>query len=252
MRTVAAVGRPQRSHEHTITTDSGGAVQPRSLRWRETRDFGSRGREFDSPRGDGRRVPTWCNSEAYSPVTAAIRVQIPTSASEYCGRMPIEAGTRGRQCCRPQRARKGLEPAWTGVAFETELTVKARPREDGSERSLSSSHPQTNRHTTTFGSMVQRPTIRALGARDRGSNFRKSVRCALSMSRSRCSRDPRRPIVPRWSSLVGRLPATEVSREGFPGSNPGRGVRASGASAGSGERRSPGVLLCSKVEEHPF
>ena len=109
--------------------------------------------------------------------------------------MPIEAGTRGRQCCRLQRARKGLEPAWTGVAFETELTVEARPCEDGSERSLSSSHPQTNRHTTTFGSMVQRPKIRALGARDRGSN-------------------PRRPICRdglAWSdaSLLRRYPARD-------------------------------------------
>lgn len=102
------------------------------------------------------------------------------------------------------------------MAFETELTVEARPREDGSERSFSSSHPQTNRHTTTFGSMVQRSKIRALEARDRGSN-------------------PRRPIVPRWSSLVGRLPATEVSCKGFPGSNPGRGV-----------------LLSSRVGEHHF
>ena len=150
-------------------------MEPRSPRWRGTRDFGSRGREFDSPRGDGRRVPTWCNSEAYGPVTAAIRVQIPTSASEYCGRMPIEAGTRRGSSLRRRRARKGLQPAWTGVAFETELTIEARPREDGSERSLLSSHPQTNRHTTTFGSMVQRPKIRALGARDRGSNPRRPI-----------------------------------------------------------------------------
>jgi hypothetical protein len=118
------------------------------------------------------------------------------------------------------RARKGLQLAWSSVAFPGLPEVRQPVRDELSITASVMFRCRARRGIDlqlTFGPMVQRTTTRALGARNRGSN-------------------PRRPTLPRWPSMVRHLPATEGSPQGSPRFESGsRRVPPGGAKRGSAE-----------------
>jgi hypothetical protein len=185
-------------------------------------------------------MPTWCNSAIIRSCRDRDPGSNPGVGVPVRGN-PAEGGTRARErrrrfptecalahawgcslrqapfrrCIHTEslrrcRARKGLQPAWSSVAFPGSPEVRQPVRDEPvlwPRQSCSGCRARSSiDKQTTFGPMVQRTTTRALGARNRGSN-------------------PRRPTLPRWPSMVRHLPATEGSPlRRVPGSSPGRGV----------------------------
>ena|GEM_PF-6895499 len=160
-----------------------GYVKPRSLRWRGTPDFESGGRRFDSGRGD---MPTWCNPASIRSCHGRDPGSNPgvgvDAWTNHAG-IPIEVGS---PLVRPSGRSRGAGPSRVcnlhepvRYSWEIPKHAPAMRRAITTERSRLRSWKVVqidNQLPNAWQSrepMVQRTTICALGAQDRGSNPRR-------------------------------------------------------------------------------